>query len=469
MLTVGSRADIDLAAFRRVAWGSEGIQLSERARIVMATARGQFLEFLRNEPSAFVYGVTTGAGDRSKVELTPEQAVAGGVPPLLGGPSWGEALPPRITRGIVLTRLANWVDGHAAIRPELAEAVTALLDRELPTVPVTGHGGSGEIVALAHLFGPFARTFGFAVKEPVSLINGAPCAAALAADSVLAGQRRLRLAEAAFALAIEAAAAPLAAYATVLGELWGHDGDSAVLQRLGPLLRNDVPRVSTQAAVSMRIIPRELGRAETAISEAGLVSARMLNAVTENPVYLPPSSDHPHGQVLSNGGFHDAHAPALLDCLAGAWANLAVLAVRVGQQLLLADERDGDDARPSNVMMVLQARAEDARSAAKATVLSMAGLGQNDVASSVFPAWQAENRAAASVDGALALLAVMASRRLTRTGARLTPALQQFLDEIVSRFPTSGDRWDRGNDGAALNAYVAAGNHGAECSWSANV
>ena len=42
--------------------------------------------------------------------------------------------------------LANFVDGHAAVRPEVALAIAQMLDGQpLPEVPAEGNGGSGEV------------------------------------------------------------------------------------------------------------------------------------------------------------------------------------------------------------------------------------------------------------------------------------------------------------------------------------
>ncbi len=72
--------------------------------------------------------------------------------------SVGEPLPERVARGIVLGRLANFVEGHAAISPALAEAVAGLLgEAELPPVPALGNGCPGEIMALSHLLTPLAE------------------------------------------------------------------------------------------------------------------------------------------------------------------------------------------------------------------------------------------------------------------------------------------------------------------------
>ena len=82
----------------------------------------------------------------------------------------------------------------------------------MPSVPASGQGGAGEILALYPLFAELSTRFELEVKERGSLINGSPCAAALVADAALAARRRVRLAEQVFALSIEAFRAPLEHY-----------------------------------------------------------------------------------------------------------------------------------------------------------------------------------------------------------------------------------------------------------------
>ncbi len=113
---------------------------------------------LIEDGSTTVYGVTSGFGDRASLTLTDAERTRQAREATDRGVSFGESLPERVTRGIVFARLANIVGGHAAIRPELAAAVAALLDGPpLPPVPSQGNGGSGEIIALGHLFRPLAR------------------------------------------------------------------------------------------------------------------------------------------------------------------------------------------------------------------------------------------------------------------------------------------------------------------------
>ncbi|TIN58842.1 MAG: histidine ammonia-lyase, partial [Mesorhizobium sp.] len=89
----------------------------------------------------------------------------------------------------------------AATTPRIALAVAAMLDGgPMPTVPASGQGGAGEILALYPLFAELSTRFDLEVKERGSLINGSPCAAALVADAALAARRRIRMAHQVFAL-----------------------------------------------------------------------------------------------------------------------------------------------------------------------------------------------------------------------------------------------------------------------------
>ena len=139
-------------------------------------------------------------------------------------------------RAIVLARLANFVDGHAAVRAEVATEVAGMLGSPLPEVPGQGNGGAGEIVALGRLFYDLSARLDLEPKERMALINGSPCAAALVADVALAGQARLALAESVFALTAEAAQAPLEAYSEDLEALWGDEHEAAALRSLRALL-----------------------------------------------------------------------------------------------------------------------------------------------------------------------------------------------------------------------------------------
>lgn len=432
------RADIDLDAYERVTRRGEGVEIAAEALDHMAECRRSFLALLESQPELVVYGVTTGLGERAKDVLgAVEQAAQAEQPPVTGS-SFGEPLPEPVVRGIVLARLTNLLEGHAAVRPEIASAVAAMLGEEpLPAVPLRGNGGAGEILALGRLFHDLGTRVRLEPKESLALVNGSPCAAALVADRALEARRRLPVAEHVFALAAEAIGAPPEAYAPELEALWEDEAEAAALRSVRAALAGGASdRRGYQAPVSFRILPRLLGRSRRAVEEAERAARVSLRAASDNPVYAPPSGANPLGRILSNGGFHNAMAAPAIDGLAFAAADLCQLAERQTEALLRELLELGACPRPlSTLSMVQAAWAEDARTSAQPTILPLGGLGQNDTPSLGFFAWEKARRVTACLEASLATLAVVASQALYAQRRPAPPALERLLEAIRDRVP----------------------------------
>ena len=437
-----TRGDIDLGAVSRVAWEGENVALDAEAVTRMEEARRHFLALL-DDPETTIYGVTSGYGERAGIRLTEEERKLHAALPPRHTASFGEPLPERVARAIVLARLANFLEGHAAVRPIIAEAVVDLLASPLPPVPVHGNGGAGEIIPLSHLFAQIGERVPLEEKDALALINGSPCAAALVADGALAARNRVRLAHDVFALSVEAYRAPLEAYGAELDELWGDPHETAALQGLRGLLAGAATdRRPYQAPVSYRILPRVLGQAHRALAGAEHAAETSLRSVSDNPVFIPPRDGAPP-RAFSTGGYHNGQAYPALDALAAAWADLCVVVERHVEALLddpsgLARARTdagASDAYVGLLLMVQVGYSEEARGAAQRTLLPRGGFPQNDVASPTFLAWDKERRAGECLDVSLALLAATASQALFARGDEVAPPLAGFLDHVRSVFP----------------------------------
>jgi histidine ammonia-lyase len=459
-LLVTTRADLSLDAVRRVAWDGEGIELHRDALAAMDRGHASFAALvaarLTEDPGALIYGTTTAPGDGAAVALTAE-AQARRPTRLWTAHAFGEALPERAVRGILLARLSNFLDGHAAVRGEVAIAVAAMLDAPLPQVPAEGNGGAGEILALGRLFYDLSARMDLAPKERMALINGSPCAAALVADIALAGRARLALAEKVFALAVEAARAPLEAYSEDLDALWDDEHETAALRSLRALLADGAPeRQPHQGAVSFRILPRVLGQARRAQAEAERAAEVSLRSVTDNPVYVLPDADRPLGTVISTGGYHNARAPAAMDGVGIVWADLCQIAQRLTDKLLQHPSTAALLARDEWTMkplhMVATGWAEEARAHAGATLLSLGGFGQNDVPSMGFLAWRRAHATGRCLDAALAVVAALGAQALHVAGQAPPPALAALVEEIRTAFPPVDAVRPLGPDGDALTA-----------------
>ncbi len=441
---VETRADLTLESARRVAWEGEGVALGARALAAMAKGRDRLERVLDHDPEVTIYGVTTGPGKLARMKLTPEQRERwAAMSPSRIAASWGDPLPERVVRAIVLARLANFVEGHAAVSPAIAQGVAAMLDGEpMPVVPAKGQGGAGEILSLSHLFIGLAEKAKPAIKDVMCLVNGSPSAAGLVTDAALVAGKRLDLAARVFALSFEAFNAPLDHLDAALGDYWNNPHDRWALERLRDLVGDGHggERRPYQAPVSYRILPRMLGQARRAASLAAEVAAESLQAVTDNPVWIDDSGeDRPFGRFISNGGYHNPHAVLAMDALTAACANLCVLAERHGAKLqdgavsllpdyLAAPEAggDGEPAYLGSLPMAQTGYEEEARLYAQATLLpgsESGGYGQNDVASPVFMAWSKQDRAGRCLDMALASLVPIALRALDITGRPVPPQL----------------------------------------------
>jgi histidine ammonia-lyase len=441
---VRTRGDITLDLVRAVAWRGAGLEIAPDALWVMDRCHQSFEEYVadrvKSDPHALVYGVTSAPGDSAAAALT-DEARAERPSRLWTAMSFGEPLPDRVVRAILVARLANFLDGHAGVRSQLAQAVAGILDDSpLPVVPSQSNGGSGEILALGRLFFDLSARMALTPKERMALVNGSPCAAALTADVALAGRRRVELAESVFGLVAELTGAPDEHFAVELEDLWGDEYETAALESLRTFLDgSERTRQRHQSAVSVRILPRVLGSARRAQAAAERAAATSLRSVTDNPVYLPPDDERPLGAVYSTGGYHNARAAPAIDGLAFAQADLCQLAQRLTDHLfqspLTAPLVSYDEWSLKPLHMVQNGWAEEARATAAPTLLSLGGFGQNDVPVLNFLAWRKAAAIGHCLDAALAVLAAVTSQALHVARRDPPPNLRSLVQEIRADFP----------------------------------
>jgi histidine ammonia-lyase len=450
---INARADFTLENLKRVAWGGAPVKFTQSARQKMAEARSSF-EKLIDRPDITIYGVNTGYGHQARKRLDAEERKEHAQKPTYHrAVSWGDPLPERVSRAIVFARLANFVEGHAALSPALAEAVAAMLGGQaLPSVPTRGQGGPGEILSLSHLFLRLPEQHEMAPKDLLSLINGSPAASALVADSALAAQGRLEIAGKVFALAAEAFDAPHGHFAAELEGYWNNPFDARALAMLRNLMGpgHGGPRRPYQAPVSVRILPRVLGQAYRVTAAAEEVARQSLMAVTDNPVVIPENERVGPDHVISTGGYHNMQAAAAMDALVPAYANLAVLASRIAAKL-----QDGPVSLLPPFLGMMEGRnnlgvlpmamvnyEEELRMLAQPSLLpgsESGGFAQDDVSSPIFLAWSKHDRGGLLLDQTLATLAPIARRALEVTKRPVPSALQELAAETALHFPDADE------------------------------
>ncbi len=465
---LGRRADIDLDAFRRVAWEGEGVTIVPAALELIGDRRARFETFIATHPERRFYGINVHAGDGSHRPLD-DAARRDYARGMQSAVSFGEPLPQRAVRGIVLSRLTNFIEGHSGVTPGLAEAVAAMLDgRPLPDVPRHGNGGSGEIPALGALFGSLGSERQLELKESMSLINGSPCAAALTADAVLCAEDLIAWAQQLFGLAA-VAYGPVSAdiFDARLDDLWGDPFQGAALARLRVQLDGsaaavepgaaDAPPGHVQPPVSFRIIPRVVGNALRVLDHAQAAARTSLGAVSDNPTLLFEGDELV--EIVSTGGFHNGTAAPVIDSLAATVADLSALALH--QLHRLQESREAlprfDATNLGILQMAANGYAEEARAACAPSLLGLGGRGQNDVPSPSFIAFNRYQRVHGFAAGTLACLACIAAQSLYQTGRAAPPALADTLAAVSALSAPLTERRSLGPELAALTGLLTAG------------
>ncbi len=448
MIPLDSRESFSLENYHKVAWLGEGVVISERAIAAMDRARESFLALLESDDELVIYGVTSGYGQNAyqRFSKAERQAHARKVS-YATSVAFGDPAPQRVVRGIIFARLVNFIEGHAAVSSELARRVAAMLDSaSMPQVPMRGIGCAGEIQPLGHLFNELSEDRTMGEKENLSLVNGSPCACALAADVALSSRRRLDLAYRFFALSSEALRAPLEAYDPSLESLWAAPEELLALKELRRLTEGgDTMRRAFQAPVSWRILPRVFAQAEHAVSRLEAVASSSLISITDNPVYILPDQENPLGRVFSTGGYHNGLAYPAIDSATACWADLATLGDRQITKLLdskvshlPAQLLAHEDGYIGVAGMATVAYQEEARRAAQATLLPGSeggGFGQNDVGVPTFWSFNQHSTASSALDAVLAYLGVTASQALYVTDRPAPPRLTKTLEAIRALVP----------------------------------
>jgi len=334
--TLAAAEDLDAALICAVAAGRAvriGPELFGRVR----QRRMAACEVLSR--GAPVYGVNTGLGALADVRLTEPQQRSHQRNLLLaratGGPPWLDAAD---VRALLAVRLRTFLSGDSGVSAELCQRLVDFLDAGIvPAVPRTGAGSAGEIIPLAHAFGPLAGIgqvlgpagetrpardalrehgldeFPLGPKEGIALLAGVPGATALCVRrcaEAVALQARM---EAAAALSIVAAGAPRDPYLDACAR--GDEILGQVLRRLRQAI-GDIPgaRVREPSAA-------EPSAAHPSATEPSATEPSATQSSATDPRAPHPSAAHPsapdHSAIQAPASFRVA-GPVLTHLLRSA-------------------------------------------------------------------------------------------------------------------------------------------------------
>jgi histidine ammonia-lyase len=349
-------------------------------------------------PPVLEYGVTTGFGEFKNIAVAPRELKRLQSNLLLShsvgtGESADDLHPsnyfdPEIVRAALVIRLNAFLKGHSGIRPEMVEAVRAMINRGIiPLIPIRGSvGSSGDLCPLSHLFVTLlgenryfiVRTpedlafrhrdlrrgldelkadLGMDVPQPsykegLALNNGATFSAALLSLAIQDGERAVHIADTGCALSLEAVCGCARAFDPKVHAARGHAGQIATAANIRGLLRGSrlIERAgAVQDVYSLRCAPAVHGAVRDVLAYARTVAEHEINAATDNPLFFPANGDPwdlefrdnwpagYHGDQragYSAGNFHGEPVGIAADCLAIALAELADISERRTQMLL---------------------------------------------------------------------------------------------------------------------------------------
>ncbi len=290
------------------------------------------------------YGITTGFGAFKGRIIPPHEVAAlqrnlvlshaAGVGPALDAPT---------VRAVIAVRVNTLAMGYSGIRPQVAEALLALLNAGIvPVIPAYGSlGASGDLAPLAHLacvligageaFYDGERLAGaealrraglepveLGAKEGLALLNGTAVTTTIGTLVTLRAENLVRAADIAGALSLEALRGTATAFDPRIHLVRPHPRQvdaAAYVRRLlegSTFVRPHDPR-DIQDAYSLRCIPQVHGAVRDTVAYARWALEIELNAVTDNPLIFFEPDGRP--LVLSGGNFHAEPVGLALDYL----------------------------------------------------------------------------------------------------------------------------------------------------------
>lgn len=320
-------------------------RVSESAETVRRVAAG----------SKSVYGVNTGFGQLAQVRIS-EADLARLQENLVRSHAVGVGaqLPDATVRLIMVMKIAALAQGYSGVRPELVDALCALLNNEIyPTIPAKGSvGASGDLAPLAHLSCALLGLGEVSVdgqvmaaadalqaagleplvlgpKEGLALLNGTQVSTALTMAALFRTEHVLAAAVTAGAMSADAVQGSDTPFDERIQEVRGQPGQIAVARVLRELMSGSEIRAShiecsrVQDPYSIRCQPQVLGACVDVLRHVALVLQTEANAVSDNPLVFAAS-----GEILSGGNFHAEPVAMAADYLALAIAETGALAER---------------------------------------------------------------------------------------------------------------------------------------------
>ena len=353
-----------------VARDKSPVRLAPRARDRMKESRAVVERAVAE--NRVVYGVTTGFGEL-KDRIIPAADVRQLQVNLLRSHAAGVGPPvaAEVVRAMLLLRAASLAMGYSGVRPDVVDALLALLDADVtPVVPQQGSvGASGDLAPLAHLAnvlmgegeatmagkqmpaglalrGANLQPLVLEAKEGLALINGTQLSTATAALALADARSVWEAAIAAAALSTEVLMGSFRPAREDVQRLRPYPGAREAARRLrayaagSAIVESHQNCGRVQDAYSLRCVPQVMGASWDAMKHVERQLMVEFDSVNDNPLVFPERDE-----VISAGHFHAQPVALVADYLKIAVAEVASLSERRIDRLL--------DARVSELPAVL--------------------------------------------------------------------------------------------------------------------
>jgi histidine ammonia-lyase len=316
MSVVLAGSGLTIETLERIARHGEKVELHPDALERIKACRAMLEDKVRAHE--IMYGVNTGIGEFSEVVLNDEQVEqfqryliynhAAGI---------GDPAPLEHVRGALASRINVHARGYSGCRPEITLTMMEMLNRGVtPVVCQKGSvGACGDLAPMSQaallLMGEGEAFYegqrlpggeamakagipvpGLKARDGLAAINGSNLLTAMSALHLCDMERWLKQAEIACAMSLEALLANMKPYDTRLHELRGFPGAvraAAAIRKCvaGSDLVTGKLKTKVQDAYSMRSSPQVIGAAHDAVAWARRQVEIELNAVADNPIFLP--------------------------------------------------------------------------------------------------------------------------------------------------------------------------------------
>jgi len=362
-LALGERP-LTLEDYEAVVASGARVELPAATRDRMTGHRESLLRQLAS--GVRMYGVNTGYGADSRNPLAPADIRTVQRNTLVShAVGTGEELSRELVRGMLLLKANVLAQGLSAVRPEVAELLVELLNRDItPIVPAQGSlSASGDLVPQGHLGQALigegqVRVAGRAMtaadalaaaglsplvpeeKEGLALVNGTAFTTAWAVRNVTEAGRLLRAADVIASLTMQAMRGFESACDPRVTGARPHPGAIAAASNLRALTAGSRLTTGRKSRVHdpycLRCLPQVHGASRDAFAYAKGAVEIELDANSDNPlVFADPD------EWVSGGNFHAQPVGIPMDTLAVALAEIGNIAQRRVQHLVSPVYEDG--------------------------------------------------------------------------------------------------------------------------------